>query len=456
MNMPDADAAHWRELLGSVDAGIRKAVGAVVDQAAEELAHRFYNRLLALPETAALLSHALVNQRLHASLARWLRELFVQDRPIADHVAAQRATGAVHARVGVAIDWIGLGARELKRGIGERLAARELASSDLARAIQYVYELMDVALDEMNTAYASNASRIERTEEAYRIMFLGRDLRAERERQRSQLLEWAQQILMHYYWNLEGTPPAGGNDFAASQFGLWLQHKASMLFDGAPEIDEIRRSIETIEGELLPRLSSSRDGAADPRPTVAAINGHIESIKRLLSSMFDTYIDNQDGRDSVTQLLSRRYLPSVARREIALAGDGRKPFALLMVDLDHFARIRGAFDPEAADLVLAQVANLLVDSLRAGDFIFRIGDDRFAILVVEAGAEHALRIADQLRRQIEAMTFRGPSGTTTYSTASIGVAVFDGHPDYQRLLDRAEQALLRAKANGRNLCEMAA
>jgi diguanylate cyclase len=452
----DAGAASWREVWFETAADIRETVATVVDEHAEALAEAFYVALMQHADSARLLDRRLVSDRLRGSMAAWLRDLYVDGRVTVEQcLANQVKVGEAHARIGVSMDLIGRGARVLRSSLAARLAARRMSARGLAAAIQHVYEMMDLAVAAMNASYFAGASRIERTDEAYRIMFLGRDLRAERERQRSQLLEWAQQILLQNYWNLDEVPtPAQGA--AGSQFGLWLQHKASILFEGAPEMEQIRSGIDEIENTLLPRLAQARAQASDPRPIVMAIHGRVESIKAMLGGMFDTYIQNQDGRDSVTKLLSRRYFPSVARREIELASKHGQPFSLLLVDLDHFSRIRGAMDEEAADLVLAQVADALGDSVRAGDFIFRVGDDRFAVLVVEIEDADVRALADEVRQRIEGLTLRGPSGVSTFTTASIGIASFDGHPDYQRLMERAEQALLEAKAQGRNQCRMVA
>jgi diguanylate cyclase len=151
-------------------------------------------------------------------------------------------------------------------------------------------------------------------------------------------------------------------------------------------------------------------------------------------------------------LLNRRYFASVAKREIALAQRQQSVFALLMVDIDHFDRLRDALGLDGADVVLASVAEGLLDSVRAGDFVFRVGDARFALLLVETSADALPRLAEGLRQQVEVMRLRTASRAAVSLTASIGGALFDGHPDYQRLLDRADAALRAAQAAGFNRC----
>jgi diguanylate cyclase len=446
----DDVGALWQAVLASALPETRQRLAALVQARAGELAHTFYREMQAHPTASVMLDHAIVNTRLHASMEQWLRQLFTGRATVADLMAVQRRTGEVHARIGVPMELISRGARILKRAIALAMVAEDMPPDRLVNAIQFVYEQIDIAVESMNQAYTANARRIDRSDEAYRLMFLGRDLRAERERQRLQLLEWAQQILVRYYWDAPAGPVAPGMGFAHSQFGLWITHKASVLFDDAPEIDRIRELVESIEDTLLPRLADARDRPADARPVVGAIHACIEDIKSLLSTMFDRTMDRQDGRDAITKLLNRRYLPTIAKREIELAQRGGGAFALLLVDIDHFARVRAAPGMETADQVLAQVADALSDQVRAGDFVFRIGDNRFCVLLVEIARTNVMEVADALRRHIAGLTLPTAPALATSVTVSVGVAVHDGHPDYQRLIERAEDALLRAKQQGRN------
>ena len=125
---------------------------------------------------------------------------------------------------------------------------------------------------------------------------------------------------------------------------------------------------------------------------------------------------------------------------------------MLLVDVDGFQRIRETLGMQAADMILSQVADALLDSVRAGDFVFRVGDDRFLVLLVEAVSSSVLPVAEGLRERIAGLSLRTANRAVTSTTVSIGIAVFDGHPDYQRLLDRADAGLRQAKEAGLNRC----
>ncbi len=454
---PSDALTTWQAVADLADLPVRQRVGTLMDAQATALAALFYDRMLVHPQAGQLLDHTLVNQRLHASMTRWCRTLFCTDTPLAELLAIQQRTGEVHARIGVPMSLVSSGARLLKRAICQHLAQSDLPRQQLADAYAYVHERIDVAIDAMHTAFDANTHRLTRSDEAYRLFFLGQNMKAERELRRSELLEWAHQILVRDYWDEQAAPahdPA--QDFSRSQFGMWLHHKAGMLFEGAPEVERIQALTQHIEGALLPQLSQARGNPAAARSVVAALNQGIDEIKTLLGTVFDRFIEVEDGRDSVTRLLNRRYFPSVAKREIGLALRQHGSSALLMVDIDHFVTISQTLGQEAGDVVLAQVADVLADNVRAGDFVFRVGDDQFLRLLVEAGDSTALQVADGLRSRVAGLHLRTTGLTGTSVTVSIGVAVFDGHPDYQRLVDRAEQALRQAKQAGRNRCQLAA
>ncbi|HCP04312.1 MAG TPA: diguanylate cyclase, partial [Pseudomonas sp.] len=97
-----------------------------------------------------------------------------------------------------------------------------------------------------------------------------------------------------------------------------------------------------------------------------------------------------------------------------------------------------------------QLASLLINSSRAGDYLFRLGGEEFLMLLVDTGLDGARRVAEKLRRGVEQEVFRLPQDRTLNITLSIGVACFNGHPDYQQLMRRADDGLYQAKHSGRN------
>lgn len=446
---PDEPDNEWADVQKHVTLGTRHAVHQLVVAQAQTLSGRFYDELFKDARAAAILDHDLVNSRLRSATARWLTQLFDPSIAHTELDRTQRRTGEVHARIGVPVQLVGRGARVLTRDICAALTDSRMSRHTLVAAMQYVHELFAVAVDAMASAFSANSSRIERSEEAYRLFFLGQDMKAERERRRSELMEWARQVLDRYYWDDQ---PVAEAWIAHSPFGLWMQHKASILFEGAPEITAMRAEIGQVERRLLPALRRVRASHADAKAIVLELNACFERIKSMLSALFDRYIAMDDGRDSVTTLLNRRYFPVVAKREIELARVHGTVFAALLLDIDGLRAVADRGGMDAANMVLNQTATRLGESVRAGDFVFRIGDDEFLVLLVEVDPASTMAIAEGLRERFASQPFRLGGGASVDLTVSIGIALFDGHPDYQRLLDRADDALRQAKRMGRNRC----
>ena len=137
-------------------------------------------------------------------------------------------------------------------------------------------------------------------------------------------------------------------------------------------------------------------------------------------------------------------------REVSYAQQRGSRFALLGVDIDYFKSVNDTYGHDAGDRVLQQFAELLSNSARAGDYVFRVGGEEFLVLLVDVDADAALRAARNLRMRIHAETFRVSDSQTLSITASVGIALYDGHPDYERTLRRVDRALYQAKEEGRD------
>ncbi|MCQ4005214.1 GGDEF domain-containing protein, partial [Klebsiella pneumoniae] len=98
------------------------------------------------------------------------------------------------------------------------------------------------------------------------------------------------------------------------------------------------------------------------------------------------------------------------------------------------------------------VGALRASNTRGGDYAFRLGGEEFLLVLVDIDANKAFAAAEQLRERIAREQFRLSNGAVLQVTVSIGMAVHDGHPDYERLLQQADQALYQAKHEGRNRC----
>lgn len=447
---PSVAESEWTALVGATDSRIREIVSATVSDNKQQLAQRFYSTMMADPHACQFLDHVQVADRLGTSMQRWLEELFqvAPTASVAASVAHQRFIGEVHARIQLPINLVARGARYLKRWISESLAQEpRLEREELLAAAVYVGDMIDIAIELMSTAFVRGYERTARADEAYRLFSLGQNISIERERQRAALLEWSYHVLYAKHQRSDENM----RSLCHSEFGLWLHHKAQLMFEGSPEVVQINDAAERIDCLILPRLTASQS-AADLTELTGDLQRELASIKFLLATLFDRYVEIENGRDVLTRLLNRRFMPAAINREIALAKRTDSGFALLLLDLDHFKRVNDSYGHDAGDLVLQQAATLVLNNVRAGDFIFRYGGEEILVMLVEIDEATARRIAEDIRRRFEENLFLISEGRTVKVTASIGIAVFDGHPDYQFIVHKADTALYEAKNAGRNCC----
>lgn len=154
--------------------------------------------------------------------------------------------------------------------------------------------------------------------------------------------------------------------------------------------------------------------------------------------------------DTLTDLPNRSLFFSHLSSAISQAKRSDIPLALLFIDLDDFKPVNDRFGHGVGDQLLQAVAQRLLQRLRGGDRVGRIGGDEFvAMLGGPVGAEEALRVADQLCQAL-AVPFTLSVGEVHVS-ASIGVALLPLHAaEESTLIHCADQAMYQAKAQGRN------
>ena len=165
--------------------------------------------------------------------------------------------------------------------------------------------------------------------------------------------------------------------------------------------------------------------------------------------------------DALTGLANRRHFGDQLAQEVARAAGLGKPVALVTMDIDHFKSINDQYGHPAGDAVLRTVAVLLEEQVRGSDLLARVGGEEFAVLAVEAPLAEATRLGERLRAAIDDASPMNVGRSVVKVTISVGVAVLwpragDMLRTPERLLAAADDALYRAKRNGRNRVEVAA
>lgn len=412
---------------------------------ATDISAQFYDLFLDDSQAQVFLSSDMVESRLKHSLHHWISTLFAE--PELD-VAAQRQIGEVHARIKIPPSLVVRGASLIKAELLRRLEAEPV---DLPRFVALIHALnqrVDAAIAVMTDAYMARSVQRAQMDEAYRLFELGQDITLEHERQRAELMEWSQGLLFAL---LEPTLRAPLRRISAAPFGLWVVHRAGLLFDGRKGLDDLVAGLRKIDLQMLPRIEAAKtQGKGDLQPLVAQLQRIVEELKFLLNEMFQSIAAVESGRDPLTRALNRRFMPTILGREISIAAKSSHPFSVLMLDVDNFKAINDRYGHGVGDLVLRHVAEHVLYCVRASDFVFRYGGEEFLIALVETGAEEAFSAAERIRTTLEEASLRLPDQSEARVTVSVGIAVYGGHPDYAVLVDAADRALYAAKEAGRN------
>jgi two-component system cell cycle response regulator len=156
--------------------------------------------------------------------------------------------------------------------------------------------------------------------------------------------------------------------------------------------------------------------------------------------------------DALTGLHNRRYMESHLAKLVEQASLRGKQLAVLLLDIDYFKSINDTYGHDCGDDVLREFAIRVRKSIRGIDLACRIGGEEFVVVMPETDMAVAATVAERLRRKIASEPFPIEQGAQSVNvTISIGIAAQEGAQDTAaQLLKRADQALYRAKRNGRN------
>ena len=189
-----------------------------------------------------------------------------------------------------------------------------------------------------------------------------------------------------------------------------------------------------------------------------------DSLSRVISNSMEKYRLKKEAqlamkkmadmsiRDELTDLYNRRFFMEALERELSRAVRYKSRLVLCMIDLDHFKSINDTYGHLAGDKALSEIGKKLKESLRRSDLLCRYGGEKFAAILPNTDLEHALFVSERFRKNIAESDFEFQTSIFRL-TVSIGMAGFD-HPytlSGIEIVRKADEALLRAKSEGRNI-----
>jgi diguanylate cyclase (GGDEF)-like protein len=212
----------------------------------------------------------------------------------------------------------------------------------------------------------------------------------------------------------------------------------------------------TVGGKTMGVLGLRPEGGkvpADRRHILEAAAALLAvSVKN--AQLFSEVRDNS-VKDSLTGCMTRAHSLDVIDAELRRARRSQTPVSLIMFDLDHFKDLNDRYGHLCGDAVLAAVGKRMKEVLRGSDLKCRWGGEEFLVLLPETPLHGARRVADTLRREIAERPIPW-AGEGLTVTASFGLAqTMPSEVNVEAVIARADQALYRAKSDGRNCVRVA-
>ena len=191
--------------------------------------------------------------------------------------------------------------------------------------------------------------------------------------------------------------------------------------------------------ELLARVNASR--------RVVEMQQQLVEMARQLEEL--------SARDDLTGIFNRRHFGTTLENAFNHSTRYRRPLSVAIIDVDLFKNINDSFGHQVGDVVLAEVAKRFSGSVRASDYLARYGGEEFVVLLPETELEDAVSFGEKLCAAVASAPVAVAEGQALPVTVSVGAASLE-HTHFKspsEMIAAADQALYRAKRNGRNRVE---
>ncbi|MEW9797017.1 sensor domain-containing diguanylate cyclase [Alteromonas sp. CYL-A6] len=212
---------------------------------------------------------------------------------------------------------------------------------------------------------------------------------------------------------------------------------------GLEEVASLARALQSMMNKLAIRRQHLQEANALLEERVELRTRELEQANRKL--------EKQALQDPLTGLKNRRALNEYLHQAYLRFKRGQKAYSVAVIDIDHFKKVNDTFGHEAGDNALRHLAELLTGSARESDFICRSGGEEFVLIMPETDKAGAQVVAEKVRKKVAAT----PHQDVGRMTISIGVATISQQDDKaSETIARADEALYKAKHNGRNRTEV--
>lgn len=226
----------------------------------------------------------------------------------------------------------------------------------------------------------------------------------------------------------------------------WAQNLDHLKQTVQERVDTIRRHMEVFRNNEDERIERAE-------AEVHKLNARLRNLEEESASLRERIRDerNQALLDPLTEVPNRLAYNERIAQEYTRWKRYRAPLVFTVWDVDNFKRINDTYGHQAGDKVLKVVAKVLSSQVREADFVARYGGEEFVILLPETDLAQARVVTEKIRAAVEACEFHY-RGERVLITISCGMAQFREQDEADAVFARADAAMYRAKAAGRNCC----
>jgi two-component system cell cycle response regulator len=275
-------------------------------------------------------------------------------------------------------------------------------------------------------------------------------------------------LALEHGFDIESDPNAALFRAAEGNYDLLIVSLALQNFDGLRLCSQVR-SLDRTRNVPILAMSEAGDNARLARGLEVGVSDYLfrpidkhELLARVRTQIrkrryLERLRDNVQTSiemaitDALTGLYNRRYMESHVSSLVEQARSRGKPLTVLVLDIDYFKAINDTHGHDAGDDVLREFALRIRKSIRGIDLACRYGGEEFVVIMPETDIGVATMVAERLRRRIAGEPFSiQRAGRTVDVTISVGIAALGGTDDAAGIIKRADQALYRAKRDGRN------
>lgn len=227
------------------------------------------------------------------------------------------------------------------------------------------------------------------------------------------------------------------------QFGVQLAHAKSELETADNQPDKIR----SIVSDLTDATEDMEDSSKSLESRLAQSRAEIEALRNELE-----LVRTEAATDALTGVSNRKTFDNFMALQTEKFKKTRKPFSVVLADIDFFKRINDTWGHQTGDQVICFVAGVMQREMPKDGLVARIGGEEFALVAPDMDAHKARQIAEKIRKTVEAKKLirRSSKEDLGQITISLGVSEYQSNENHSEIVGRADKALYHSKNKGRN------